>query len=365
MFGGVQGSNFPSTFSFEPWHRRFLALWRSPICCLCHRVSRLRLSSSDRSVEPDESETVPITRARSESLFTTRSHSRNVASSSRCCQPCYNALSSLFGASPCPNYTSPLGDFCGIPLSIKPGNDSGNSNTADHGGSSTGSNSVKHRERDRSRDRTKEREKDHHAHPCAKGVLPAITKWIKKYNFFSVLVMVLCILTILLFLLKTTTNIEGIVLDDIELRPAASSLSSSLSSSNSPNKDEIEPAWITAALHLPEPPQRRWWWPFSSSSPVPVDPVVASARAARAAPSARASPLRRTLPVPKVRSRMVHIDLTGMPPTALYLQQLIPFLAEWGATHLLIEWADMLPYTGRLEALRGRNAYTPVRLTLP
>ncbi len=55
---------------------------------------------------------------------------------------------------------------------------------------------------------------------------------------------------------------------------------------------------------------------------------------------------------------MVHIDMKGLPPTALHLVQIMPFLAHWGATHVLIEWEDMLPYEGSLSVLRSPNAYT-------
>lgn len=55
----------------------------------------------------------------------------------------------------------------------------------------------------------------------------------------------------------------------------------------------------------------------------------------------------------------IHLDMKGAPPTVPYLLALFPYLARWGATGLLIEWEDILPWSGSLEALKHTDAYTP------
>lgn len=56
--------------------------------------------------------------------------------------------------------------------------------------------------------------------------------------------------------------------------------------------------------------------------------------------------------------RIVHVDLKGMPPKPSYLQELMPSLREWGATGVLLEWEDNLPYRSRLESLRSAHVLT-------
>eukprot|EP00002_Diphylleia_rotans_P033474 TRINITY_DN7119_c0_g1_i1.p1 TRINITY_DN7119_c0_g1~~TRINITY_DN7119_c0_g1_i1.p1 ORF type:complete len:537 (+),score=88.46 TRINITY_DN7119_c0_g1_i1:314-1924(+) len=53
----------------------------------------------------------------------------------------------------------------------------------------------------------------------------------------------------------------------------------------------------------------------------------------------------------------VHIDFKGAPPKMDYLKSLLPCMKSWGATGLLLEWEDMLPYRGQFEVLRSKNHY--------
>ncbi|CAD6991733.1 unnamed protein product [Ceratitis capitata] len=55
--------------------------------------------------------------------------------------------------------------------------------------------------------------------------------------------------------------------------------------------------------------------------------------------------------------RLVHLDLKGAPPKLSFLKRLLPMLKTLGATGLLIEYEDMFPYTGVLQALSAKNAY--------
>jgi len=56
--------------------------------------------------------------------------------------------------------------------------------------------------------------------------------------------------------------------------------------------------------------------------------------------------------------RIVHIDMNGAPPRADYLEIAFPKIREMGATGLLIEWHDMLPFTGKFESLRSQIGYS-------
>jgi len=55
---------------------------------------------------------------------------------------------------------------------------------------------------------------------------------------------------------------------------------------------------------------------------------------------------------------LVHLDMKGAPPPCAYMVALMPHFAAWGATGLLIEWEDMLPFEGPLEVIRHPEAYT-------
>ena len=47
--------------------------------------------------------------------------------------------------------------------------------------------------------------------------------------------------------------------------------------------------------------------------------------------------------------KLVHFDLKGAAPKIGYLQKLLPFLKNSGATGLLVEYEDMYPYEGTLK----------------
>ncbi|CAE7618424.1 HEXD, partial [Symbiodinium sp. KB8] len=50
--------------------------------------------------------------------------------------------------------------------------------------------------------------------------------------------------------------------------------------------------------------------------------------------------------------------MKGAPPPCSYLVELMSHFAAWGATGVLIEWEDMLPFEGPLEVVRHPEAYT-------
>lgn len=56
--------------------------------------------------------------------------------------------------------------------------------------------------------------------------------------------------------------------------------------------------------------------------------------------------------------RLVHLDLKGAPPKISYLKRLLPIIKSLGATGVLIEYEDMFPYTGSIDQISARNAYT-------
>lgn len=58
------------------------------------------------------------------------------------------------------------------------------------------------------------------------------------------------------------------------------------------------------------------------------------------------------------RRRVVHLDLKGAPPKISYFKTLFPLLQSAGATHLLLEYEDMFPFSGPLKNLSAHNAYT-------
>ncbi|XP_057654809.1 hexosaminidase D-like isoform X2 [Diorhabda carinulata] len=59
-----------------------------------------------------------------------------------------------------------------------------------------------------------------------------------------------------------------------------------------------------------------------------------------------------------IGEKIVHIDLKGAPPKISFYKYLLPLLAKFGATGILLEYEDMFPYSGDLVNISARNAYT-------
>lgn len=59
-----------------------------------------------------------------------------------------------------------------------------------------------------------------------------------------------------------------------------------------------------------------------------------------------------------VAHRLVHLDLKGAPPRMDFLLSLLPWLRDHGATGLLLEWEDMLPFSGQLACISAADAYS-------
>ena len=55
---------------------------------------------------------------------------------------------------------------------------------------------------------------------------------------------------------------------------------------------------------------------------------------------------------------LVHLDFKGAPPNPEYLATIFPRMRKWGCTGLVMEWEDMLPYTGALRCIRNVEHYT-------
>ncbi|XP_071448252.1 hexosaminidase D-like isoform X2 [Hetaerina americana] len=68
-----------------------------------------------------------------------------------------------------------------------------------------------------------------------------------------------------------------------------------------------------------------------------------------------ASASKQTLYVPP--HRIVHLDLKGAPPTAVFIKRILPILVHLGATGILIEWEDVFPWT-TIVPLAAGNAYS-------
>ncbi|KAF5303149.1 hypothetical protein FQR65_LT08312 [Abscondita terminalis] len=60
--------------------------------------------------------------------------------------------------------------------------------------------------------------------------------------------------------------------------------------------------------------------------------------------------------VPK--RRVVHFDLKGAPPKISYLKKILPLLKTMGATGILLEYEDMFPYSGLLNDIKAKNAFS-------
>jgi len=137
----------------------------------------------------------------------------------------------------------------------------------------------------------------------------------KRFRFQIFLVIVFLLISASVLVLKSTANFEGILLDNIEL--------------------------VTRSSHDPK------------------DLKTATGYRGLHTPSLLKDPFTTFVPPPTLTQRIVHIDMKGLPPTPMYLLQLLSKFAEWGATGVMIEWEDMLPYYGALEFLSSPNAYSP------
>lgn len=51
--------------------------------------------------------------------------------------------------------------------------------------------------------------------------------------------------------------------------------------------------------------------------------------------------------------RLVHLDLKGAPPKISYLEKLLPYIKDIGATGILLEWEDTFPYSKELIQIGG------------
>ncbi|RXG56871.1 Hexosaminidase D [Armadillidium vulgare] len=58
------------------------------------------------------------------------------------------------------------------------------------------------------------------------------------------------------------------------------------------------------------------------------------------------------------KHRLVHFDFKGAIPRISFLEKIIPLISSWGATGVLIEYEDSLPYSGNLTQLQSPYAFT-------
>ena len=54
---------------------------------------------------------------------------------------------------------------------------------------------------------------------------------------------------------------------------------------------------------------------------------------------------------------LVHVDFKGLPLAPAKLCEHLSIISELGATGVILEWEDMLPFHGELTALRAPHAY--------
>ena len=60
--------------------------------------------------------------------------------------------------------------------------------------------------------------------------------------------------------------------------------------------------------------------------------------------------------------KWVHIDMKGGPPRISYLVEILKLIKKWGGTGVLVEWEDMLPWSGTLSPLARPGHYTSADL---
>ncbi|KAB7497051.1 Hexosaminidase D [Armadillidium nasatum] len=58
------------------------------------------------------------------------------------------------------------------------------------------------------------------------------------------------------------------------------------------------------------------------------------------------------------KQRVIHLDLKGAPPLVSMYKTLIPWLSQYGATAILMEYEDMFPWEGSLSPLAAKNHYS-------
>ncbi|RXG61053.1 Protein abrupt [Armadillidium vulgare] len=58
------------------------------------------------------------------------------------------------------------------------------------------------------------------------------------------------------------------------------------------------------------------------------------------------------------KERIIHLDLKGAPLLPSAYKVLIPWLAKYGATTILMEYEDMFPWEGSLASLAAKNSYS-------
>jgi hexosaminidase len=61
--------------------------------------------------------------------------------------------------------------------------------------------------------------------------------------------------------------------------------------------------------------------------------------------------------------RLVHFDLKGAPPKMDYLLRMLKWVKDAGATGVLLEYEEMFPFSGRLEAVAASNHYNVSDIT--
>ena len=66
----------------------------------------------------------------------------------------------------------------------------------------------------------------------------------------------------------------------------------------------------------------------------------------------------------RINRLYVHVDFKGSPPKPQYLLECFPLWKRWGATGVVFEWEDMLPFEGRLERIRKSYCYTKDEVAL-
>jgi len=67
-------------------------------------------------------------------------------------------------------------------------------------------------------------------------------------------------------------------------------------------------------------------------------------------------------PRPRLKRKIVHLDLKGMPPRISYFAKLFPLLKQMGVTGILVEYEDMFPFYAQLASVANHKSYTRVEI---